>query len=234
MTIPNYPTLLFATLFASGLALAADPPNATRGDINHVNRSIHIGNGERAEDLGTVNGSIVVGDDASIDTAETVNGSVRLGRASRANALETVNGSIAIGPDAVIAGSVETVNGSIKLDERARVQDDAENVNGSLRLAREAHIGGRITTYNGDISIGEAVQVEGGIVVKKSRGWNWFGTQRRPQITIAADAVVGDMIFEHEVELRVHPSARIGRVEGATVQPLESTSQPSADQQPER
>ncbi len=234
MSFTTRSTLLFATLIATGLVLAADPVTPSLGDIHHVNRSIHIDDGGRAEDLGTVNGSIVVGDDASIDSADTVNGSVRLGRASRANALETVNGAITLGPDAVVARSVETVNGAIQLGERASVQGNAENVNGSLRLARAARIGGRITTYNGDISIGESAHVDGGITVKKSRGWNWFGNQRKPVITIAANAVVGDMTFEHEVELRVHPSARIGRVEGATVTPLPDSAAPAGDPQPER
>lgn len=226
---PSRLVLLFLILFA-GLVAAAAVERESLGDISHVNRSIHIDDGARAGKLSTVNGAIVVGAEANIDSAETVNGAVRLGRAGRAAALETVNGSIVVGPDAVVTGSLQTVNGAIDLGESAEVQGDAENINGRVRLARKARVGGRITTYNGDISVAESARAAAGITVKKSSGWsNWFGTQRRPLIRIGADAVVGDLHFEREVELRVHPSARIGRVEGATALPLEQNDSSAAE-----
>src|SRR3546814_8253871 len=44
-----------------------------------------------------------------------------------------------------------------------------------------------------------------------------FGSNRKPRIVIGPNAVVeGDLVFEREVTLYVHSSARIGKVTGAT------------------
>jgi hypothetical protein len=42
-------------------------------------------------------------------------------------------------------------------------------------------------------------------------------TRRTPKIVVGPDAVVeGDLVFEQEVKLYVHETARIGKVTGAT------------------
>jgi hypothetical protein len=81
-------------------------------------------------------------------------------------------------------------------------------------------VAGQVRTTNGDITLSEGATVGGGILVEKpSTGWFSSGKSRIPRIVIGADSVVeGTLVFEREVELFVHPSARIGEVTGATAQ----------------
>jgi hypothetical protein len=62
--------------------------------------------------------------------------------------------------------------------------------------------------------------VGGGILVEKpSTGWFNSNKSRIPRIVIGPRSVVeGALVFEREVELFVHASARIGEVTGATAQ----------------
>jgi hypothetical protein len=62
--------------------------------------------------------------------------------------------------------------------------------------------------------------VRGGILVEKpSMGWWNSGKSRKPRIVVGPDSVVeGPLVFEREVDLLVHASAKIGPVTGATAQ----------------
>jgi hypothetical protein len=54
-----------------------------------------------------------------------------------------------------------------------------------------------------------------------------FGGKRKPRIVIGPNAVVdGDLVFEREVTLYVHSSARIGKVTGATAIPFDTPRAP--------
>src|SRR5262249_52431113 len=80
-----------------------------------------------------------------------------------------------------------------------------------------AHVGGGIKTTNGDIEIGTGSRVEGGIVVEKPHGQNWFGKHKPPTIIIGPDVIVtGDLRFDQPVHLYVSSRAHIGNVTGAT------------------
>jgi hypothetical protein len=58
--------------------------------------------------------------------------------------------------------------------------------------------------------------VLGGIKVQKPSGWSW-GKQKPPRIVIGPDSEVGGaLVFEREVELYVHATAKVGRITGAT------------------
>lgn len=214
MRLNRLATSFSLVLFAAAGVSAHDHEH---GNVSHVNKGISIQAGDRAGELDTVNGSITIGDNAVIASAETVNGSIRVGEGAQAKSLETVNGSIGAGARASVSGDVETVNGAISLGEDAEVFGNAETVNGGLRLAARAHVVGQLITHNGDITLQDNARVEGGILVKKNRS-SWFsGKQRTPVITIGPGAQVdGKLVFEREVELNVHESARIGAVEGAT------------------
>jgi len=60
--------------------------------------------------------------------------------------------------------------------------------------------------------------VEGNVRYSKPSGWNWSAS-RDPRVVIGRDSEVrGELVFEREVELYVHESAKIGKVTGATVQ----------------
>lgn len=184
--------------------------------IDKVNGSIRTEQGRAYDSLETVNGSITLAAQVQAESVETVNGSISLNEGARAESVETVNGSISFGASSQ-AGSAETVNGSIRLDRGAAVQRGVETVNGAIRL-EAATIGGDVATVNGDITLLDGSRIAGGITIEKpSTGWfNWGGNPRVPKIVIGPNSeVVGPMVFKREVELFVHESARIGRVEGA-------------------
>jgi DUF4097 and DUF4098 domain-containing protein YvlB len=186
-------------------------------DVDKVNGSIHIENGQQAGDLSTVNGSIRVDDGGSAAKVSTVNGGIDLGDHATADSLGTVNGGIDLGADARISGTVETVNGGVRMRKGSDIAGRASNVNGRYVL-EAAHIGGGIETVAGDIEIGADSRVEGGIVVDKPSGWSW-GKQRNPRIVIGPRAVVqGTLEFRREVDLFVSSSAKIGNVVGAKAQ----------------
>jgi hypothetical protein len=84
-----------------------------------------------------------------------------------------------------------------------------------------ASIGGNFDTVNGDITLLDGSRIAGGITIEKpNSGWfNWGGNSRVPKIVIGPDSeVAGPMVFEREVELFVHETARIGTVQGAEAQ----------------
>lgn len=208
--------LTLATLVSS--VVFAEDSIRDGASISRVNKSIHLADDSRAGELETVNGSISVGDHAVIESAESVNGAIRVGEDVQAESLEAVNGGIRIGARSRVRDSAETVNGAISLGADAEVLGNVETVNGDLMLAERAHVGGKLITHNGDITLREDARVDAGILIKKSRT-SWFGgNQRKPVVSIGANAQVnGDLVFEREVELNVHDSARIGKVVGATV-----------------
>ena len=59
--------------------------------------------------------------------------------------------------------------------------------------------------------------IEGNLAVRKPKGWS--SSRRKPvKVVIGEDVqVLGDLIFEHAVELKIHDSARVGEVIGDEV-----------------
>jgi hypothetical protein len=215
-------SIRFATL-ALALALTATSPLALavdRGqDIDKVNGSIDADAGKAYGNLETVNGSIRIATGAVTGSAETVNGSIRGADNIHSGGLTTVNGSIHLGTRAQVAGGIETVNGGIFVDRGGQVARDVTTVIGAIGLVESAVDGG-IDTVIGDVTVGVDSHVKGGIKVHKP-GANWFpisfGKRQPPRIIIGPRASVdGPLVFEREVKLFVHDSARIGPVTGAT------------------
>ena len=204
--------VLISAVFA-GAAIAGGPEHehATHhGDISKVNRSISIDDGGRAGDVETVNGSITIGSDAVVETAETVNGSVRIGTNAQAETLETVNGSITVGSKTVVADGIETVNGGIQLADDAASLGKIETVNGRIELGPRAQANAGIELVNGGVELKQAARVTGDIVVKKPSGW-FNSNNKPPRVILGPDSVVtGNLVFEHEVELYMHTSAKVG------------------------
>ena len=204
------------------LALAATMPLASAAQdnsIDKVNGSIDAEAGQTYGSLETVNGSIRIGDGARTGTAETVNGSIKAGNDIHSRGLTTVNGSIHLGTHALVDGDIETVNGGIFVDRGGRVAKDVTTVNGAIGLVGTDLAGG-IDTVNGDITVGIGSHVHGGIRLEKP-GTSWMpihiGKHTPPRIIIGPNAIVdGPLVFEREVKLYVHSSARIGSVTGAT------------------
>ena len=192
-------TLAFAlaAAVAAPLALAASDGGDT--SIDKVNGSIDAEAGHRYGSLDTVNGSIRIATGAVTGSAQTVNGSIKAG-------------------DNVHSG-VETVNGGVFIDHDGQVAKGVTTVNGAIGIVQTV-LGGGIETVSGDITVGRGSHVKGGIHVEKP-GTNWFpisiGTREPPRIIIGPNAVVdGPLVFERDVKLYVHGSARIGHVTGAT------------------
>ena len=232
-------SLLFAAIFAlsgtaalCGTAAAHEPATQGHGqgqDIDKVNSSITAEAGQVYGDLSTVNGAIRIDAGAHLEDAETVNGSIRAEDDIQARSLSTVNGSIHAGKRAQLEGSIETVNGGIFVDRGSKVSRSIETVNGAIGIV-DTDVGGDIETVNGDITVGVGSHVRGGIKVEKPNN-NWMGLrigkQKIPRIVIAPDAIVeGPLVFEREVKLYVHASARIGSVRGANAVRFEGTSPP--------
>ncbi len=232
-------SLLFAALFAllgtaalSGTAAAHDP--ATQGqrhgqDIDKVNSSITAEAGQTYGDLSTVNGAIRIEAGAHLEDAETVNGSIRAEDDIQARSLSTVNGSIHVGKRAHVDGNVETVNGGVFVDGGSKVSRGIETVNGAIGIVG-TDLGGDIETVNGDITVGVGSHVKGGIKVEKPNN-NWIGLrigkQKIPRIVIGPEAVVeGPLVFERDVKLYVHASARIGSLRGASAVRFDGTTPP--------
>lgn len=203
--------------FALSIALSAGAAFAgsTGPDIDKVNGSIRVDEGQLAGDLETVNGSIHLASHAKADSADTVNGSIELGDDAEIDSAETVNGAVSLGQRARIRHDVESVNGAITLERGADVGGKVSNVNGRIRT-ESARIGGDIETVAGDIEIGADSRIDGGILVEKPSGWSW-GKQKNPRVVIGPNAVVrGRLVFRRDVDLYVSTSAKIGAVEGAT------------------
>ena len=222
-------TLLFTVLLAAaGVAQAHDEQRIR--DIDKVNGSITAEAGQFYGDLSTVNGGIDLQRGAKVEDMETVNGGIEAGDEVVARSVSTVNGGIRFGQRAQVDGDVETVNGGIFFDRGSNVRRGVSTVNGGIGLV-DTDLGGGIETVNGDITVGVGSHVKGGIRVEKPTG-NWglrMGKPKVPRIVIGPNAVVeGNLVFEREVTLHVHQSARIGNVSGATAQRY-STATPPQD-----
>ncbi len=223
-------TLLFTVLLAaSAAAMAHDPEQHGSGhSIDKVNGGITAAAGQAYGDLSTVNGGIDLERGAQAEDVETVNGGIEAGDDVSARSVSTVNGGIRFGQRARIDGDVETVNGGIFIDRGGNVRRDVSTVNGAIGLV-DTDLGGGIETVNGDITVGVGSHLKGGIHVEKPNG-NWgfrMGKPKVPKVVIGPNAVVeGDLVFEREVKLYVHQSARIGNVSGASAQRYNSPTPP--------
>ena len=206
--------IVFATAAVAG---GPEYDGSDRVDVSHINRSIHIGDGESAGDLDSVNGSITIGDNASVASAETVNGSVHIGANGQAESLETVNGSITVGSNTIVQEGIETVNGAITLAADASSLDKIETVNGRVELGARAHAGAGIELVNGNVELKNAARVTGDIIVRKPNSLGWLSKQSKtPRVILGPNTVVnGNLVFEREVELYMHTSAKInGKQDG--------------------
>ena len=211
--------LLLLLSASAPLALAAD-------DISKVNGSIQTQAGNTYGDLETVNGSIQLASGVQANSVETVNGSVRTDDNVQAHSIETVNGGIHGGRNLVLTHGLDTVNGGIYVDRGSRIGGNIETVNGSIGLVA-VQLGGDIETVNGDITVGIDSVVKGGIKVNRPSFGISLTAPRKPRIVIGPNAVVeGSLVFEREVVLLVHDSAKIGPVTGATPQRFDSETAP--------
>ena len=220
---------IHALALAAVLCGAAPLAFADGNSIEKVNGSIDATAGQTYGSLSTVNGSIRIAAAAHTGSAETVNGSIKVADNAHSGGLTTVNGSIHLDTRVQVDGGLETVNGGIFADHGSHVAKDVTTVNGAIGLV-ETDLGGGIETVNGDITVGVGSHVHGGIKIGKP-GPSWlpisFGKRTPPRVIIGPNAVVeGPLVFEREVKLFVHSSARIGNVTGATIVKFNTASVP--------
>ena len=218
-----FPSLAATLLLVAGSASAQQ-------DISKVNGSVLAQAGQHYGDVSTVNGSVTVETGASVKDAETVNGSIRAGDDVSADSLSTVNGSIRVGERASLRKGIETVNGSIFVDRGGTIGGGVSTVNGAIGLV-DTDLGGGIETVAGDVTVGVGSHVAGGIRVNRPSS-NWFpvrvGNNRKPRIIVGPNAVVdGELVFEREVTLYVHETARTGKITGATAVPFSGARAPT-------
>lgn len=193
-------------------SLTAEPGKAY-GDIDTVNGSITVGDKAVAKDVETVNGSITLDTFSNVRDVSTVNGRILLRNGVTARSVETVNGSIVGVSNLRIEKTVEAVNGSIELGAHSLVGGNVETVNGSIKLL-SMKLNGNLETVNGNITVGEDSVVSGHLKVSKPTGWgiNW-GKPKVPRIVLGPNSqVLGGLIFEREVELYVHATAKYGKL----------------------
>lgn len=209
------------------LALATCAPAALADDdVSKVNGSIHTDAGASYRDLETVNGSIHLAAGVRARDVETVNGSINADDNVQAHGMQTVNGAIRGGRGLLLGGSIETVNGGIFIDHGSRIDGGVETVNGSVGLVG-TEVAQDVETVNGNITIGIGSHVKGALKVKKPSFSLSLTPPRKPRIVIGPHAVVdGPLVFEREVALYVHGTARIGTVSGASVQRFDSNVAP--------
>jgi DUF4097 and DUF4098 domain-containing protein YvlB len=199
-------------------AAFADGQPAVGQDVDKVNGSITAEAGQAYGNLQTVNGGIHVEANARTGNVGTVNGSIHVADGAQVGGLETVNGGVRAGQHVVIGKGVDTVNGEIFVDAGGHVGGDVGTVNGGIGLV-DTDVDGGISTVSGDVTVGVGSHVKGGLKVEKPNN-NWsihFGKPRIQLIVIGPNAVVeGPLVFEREVKLYVHASARTGTITGAT------------------
>lgn len=213
------------TLSLSLLIALSSPVAFANDGISKVNGSITVDSGQRQGSLDTVNGSIKIGDNARVGDAETVNGSINVGNSSQTGSLETVNGSIRAGNQLTANGGIETVNGSIFVDRGGTVRGDVETVNGAIGLV-DTDITGGIETVNGDLTVGVDSHINGGVRYTKPNGIR-LSKQRDPRVIIGPNARVdGALVFERNVDLYVHSTAKTGPIRGATAVSFNTATPP--------
>lgn len=196
---------------------------AQRGAVT-VNGRVVVGrDAEVVGNLRTVNGSVSIGTGSRLRDLNSVNGSIEVGDRGQVGAVATVNGDIAVGRRVKLSGDLTTVNGRIQIDGGSVVEGDVRSVNGPLEL-RGATVHGSVANHAGDVRLLDGTLIEGDLRLAPP---DQLGTTQDIVVIGVGAHVRGTLRAERPIRLFVHPSARIGRVEGVEPQLLEGTDVPS-------
>lgn len=186
------------------------------GDRHAVNQPIRTESGSRHGRLTSVNGGIHLAESTRATALRSVNGGIRTEAGVRVDELQLVNGRLRAGPHLRVRGAVQLTNGGAELARGTHIDGTLTSVNARVEM-EQTRVGGRFVSRNGDLSTGNGSHLQAGIhyqpVSRQDRERN------TPVITIGPGSRVdGPMQFDRPVKLRVHRSARIGSVHGATVE----------------
>ncbi len=200
------------------IAIADGVRNASGGIT--VNGRIDVGSGaEVIGDLRTVNGGVRIGSGAHTRDLDSINGSITLAERVQAGSVATVNGALVVGGGCRIGGSLGAVNGSVKGAGGAIVDGDVRTVNGPIEL-RGVTVRGRIGNHAGDVRLLDGTQVEGDVELAEPD----HASKRSDAVVVGVGVQVrGVLRAARPIRLFVHPSARIGRIEGATAVAFQGT-----------
>ena len=180
--------------------------------LNSVNGRITIGRGSTVlGDANTVNGGVSVGTDSVVGEVQTVNGKIELGNGAKAESVEAVNGSVEVGEGVEVEDQVGTVNGRVVIGGDSIIGGRVESVNGQIRLIGAT--AGSLRNHRGGMVLEAGSRVLGELRVAKARS----GERNDPVLVeIHADCkVVGPLVFERPVRLRIHETAEVGEIRGA-------------------
>lgn len=227
----------------TGLALSF---SVNAQSFSKVNGSVTVADGQSADSISTVNGSVKIGKNATIrDDISVVNGSIAIDAGAKISDISAVNGELSIGEKATV-GEISVVNGEITLARGVRATNDVTSVNGGILINGQSSVDGDVTSVNGGIGLigtnvkGRVENVNGNTTIganssvgalryikPKGVSIGLRNTRRIPRVIIGPNAVVrGDLVFEREVKLYVHNTAKIGAVTGATAIPYSGASAP--------
>lgn len=232
----NFEDRFIARLFSAAALLTGSAViTPTAFAVSSVNKSVHVPAAGQDGDVSSVNGGVSIGERAVVADVSSVNGGIDLGQGAVVDSVESVNGGIDGAADVQIKGDVESVNGGIEFGTGARISGDVQSVNGGVEFAA-AQIRGGISTVNGSIELNGgqvgagletvwgSIELEAGatiggdITVRKPKGNNWFNRQRKPKIVLGPDVeVVGRIVLEHEAEVYVHDTAKVGGIVGGEI-----------------
>ena len=134
---------------------------------------------------------------------------ISLKRLALALALSAAIGAVQAGDG---APDLSKVNGSL-VAEAGRTYGNIDTVNGNIKLLALT-VGGGVETFNGNITIGEDTVIGGNVTVKKPSNWGMsWGKPKVPRIVLGPNSTVkGNLVFEREVELYVHSTAKYGKI----------------------
>jgi hypothetical protein len=185
-----------------------------------VNGRIDVGAAaEVVGDLRTVNGSVRVGTGSHTRDLDSINGSITLAERVEAGAVKTVNGELEVGSGVRISGSLGAVNGAVRGTGGTIVDGDVGTVNGPIEL-RGVTVRGRVSNHAGDVRLLDGTLVEGDLELAQPD----HGSKRSDAVVIGVGVQVrGTVRASRAVRLFVHPSAKLGRIEGATPIAFEGT-----------
>lgn len=184
-------------------------------NISSINDNIRVNEGERVGNVSNVNGDVRLKQGAKAESVTAVNGTIKMGQNAEAGALKVVNGDVELGERVTVNGRTESVNGDVLAEEGCVLNGDVATVTGDISL-NAVRVSGGLVTVVGNITVGANSVVCGGVWVKKPNPPS-HPVSHKPRIEIGPGSVVeGSLRFDHEVELYVSQSAKIGPVSGAT------------------
>lgn len=169
-----------------------------------------------ARSYSSIAGDIEVGLRASVRNVDTVAGDIRIGEGSRVASIDSVAGDVHLARNVSVDKSVETVAGDINIEAGCTIGGGIESVAGDMRI-ESSLVKGDVTLRAGDLELDRS-RIGGVVRVKHVRDKD--AEKNPPRITIGPESAVTEIVVDERAvaRLRIHRSARVGKVSGATAE----------------